>query len=99
MSHSLYQTKRWKSERKVFLQEHPFCAICKKYGYLKAATVVDHIKPHKGDEVLFWDQSNWQACCKSCHDSTKQIKERSGVMPGCDAAGIPVDPDHWWNGG
>ncbi|WP_295219971.1 HNH endonuclease signature motif containing protein, partial [Ruminococcus sp.] len=33
-----------------------------------AATVVDHIIPHRGDPHLMWDESNWQALCKSCHD-------------------------------
>jgi 5-methylcytosine-specific restriction protein A len=32
------------------------------------ATVVDHILPHRGDRVLFWDRSNWQALSKKCHD-------------------------------
>ena len=31
-------------------------------------TVVDHIRPHRGDPVLFWDEKNWQSLCKSCHD-------------------------------
>ncbi|WP_368028316.1 HNH endonuclease signature motif containing protein [Paenibacillus sp. DCT19] len=30
--------------------------------------MVDHIVPHKGDEGLFWDSTNWQALCKRCHD-------------------------------
>jgi 5-methylcytosine-specific restriction protein A len=34
-----------------------------------AATVVDHIVPHKGDKVKFWDSSNWQSLCKRCHDA------------------------------
>ena len=33
-----------------------------------AATVVDHVIPHRGDSHLMWDESNWQALCKSCHD-------------------------------
>jgi 5-methylcytosine-specific restriction protein A len=32
------------------------------------AIVVDHIIPHKGNYKLFWDKSNWQSLCKSCHD-------------------------------
>ena len=24
--------------------------------------------PHRGDQKLFWDKSNWQALCKKCHD-------------------------------
>jgi 5-methylcytosine-specific restriction protein A len=37
-------------------------------GVITAATIVDHINPHKGDQALFWDQSNWQVLCKQCHD-------------------------------
>jgi len=36
---------------------------------VKAATVVDHIIAHKGNANLFWDESNWQALCKRCHNS------------------------------
>jgi 5-methylcytosine-specific restriction protein A len=32
-----------------------------------AATVVDHIKPHKGDKLLFWQRANWQPLWKPCH--------------------------------
>ncbi|WP_309252328.1 HNH endonuclease signature motif containing protein [Paenibacillus spongiae] len=35
---------------------------------VNAATVIDHIKPHKGNKVLFWDRNNWQPLCKSHHD-------------------------------
>ena len=40
--------------------------------------MVDHIKPHKGDETLFWDETNWQALCKPHHDIDKQREERNG---------------------
>lgn len=46
------------------LQEHPICANCRN----APASVVDHIKPHKGDYDLFWDEANHQALCKRCHD-------------------------------
>ena len=43
------------------------------------ASVVDHIKPHRGDikgpDSLFWRASNHQALCKHCHDSVKQKEE------------------------
>lgn len=32
------------------------------------ATVTDHNVPHRGDEALFWDESNWRPRCKTCHD-------------------------------
>lgn len=60
--------RRWQKARKAFLAKHPFCAECEKNGRYKAATVVDHIKPHRGDYRKFWDTDNWQALCKSCHD-------------------------------
>jgi 5-methylcytosine-specific restriction protein A len=37
-------------------------------GDTTAANVVDHIKPHKGDQALFWCRDNWQSLCKRCHD-------------------------------
>ena len=37
-------------------------------GKYTRATVVDHIIPHRGDRILFWDQNNWQPLCKPCHD-------------------------------
>jgi 5-methylcytosine-specific restriction protein A len=40
------------------------------------AEVVDHIKPHKGDMTLFWDENNWQSLCKMHHDR-KTILERN----------------------
>lgn len=31
------------------------------------ATQTDHVVPHKGDQVAFWDREhNWQALCRSC---------------------------------
>ncbi|MEK4492972.1 HNH endonuclease [Paenibacillus sp. FSL L8-0493] len=50
---------------------------CTKAGKVEAATVVDHIVPHKGDKELFWQRDNWQALCKACHD-TKTVREDGG---------------------
>ena len=47
---------------------HPLCVSCQAEGKLTAATVVDHIVPHRGDTKLFWDESNWQPLCKEHHD-------------------------------
>nr|WP_084233537.1 HNH endonuclease signature motif containing protein [Papillibacter cinnamivorans] len=65
---------RWQKARDGFLAKHPLCESCMQSGKLVPATVVDHIKPHKGDKALFWDSSNWQALCKRCHD-IKTAKE------------------------
>ena len=59
---------RWRKARAAFLQRNPLCNECMKHGRLTPATVVDHVIPHRGDQKLFWDEDNWQALCKSCHD-------------------------------
>ena len=65
---------KWKRARVRYLKAHPLCVRCQLAGILVKATVVDHIKPHRGDVELFWDESNWQSLCKSCHDR-KTMKE------------------------
>lgn len=65
--HNMYG-KKWQKERKNYLWRNPLCVCCCANGKFVQATVVDHIRPHKGDKKLFWDKSNWQALCKSCHD-------------------------------
>lgn len=67
-----------------------------KRGIVEPATVVDHVIPHEGDEVLFWDESNWQSLCKTCHDSAKQTLEKSGYLKGSDLEGLPLDAKHPW---
>lgn len=58
----------WRKARESYLLSHPFCVKCLRRGIYEKSTVVDHIIPHKGNKILFWDKSNWQALCKSCHD-------------------------------
>ncbi len=67
---------RWRKARKIFLKLHPLCVKCHEEGKLTKATVVDHIIPHRGDKDLFWDESNWQALCKSCHDKKTMTEDR-----------------------
>jgi 5-methylcytosine-specific restriction protein A len=68
---------RWQKARAVFLSHNPLCAECERQGVLMPATVVDHIKPHRGDQEQFWDASNWGPLCKRCHD-IKTVKEDGG---------------------
>ena len=68
---------RWQKARATFLARHPLCLMCHREGRITAATVVDHIIPHRGDQALFWDTGNWQSLCKRCHDSAKQAEERA----------------------
>jgi hypothetical protein len=38
-------------------------------GPRRAATVVDHVMPHRGDQKLFGGKANWLRCCDSCYDA------------------------------
>jgi 5-methylcytosine-specific restriction enzyme A len=87
----------WQQARKGFLKSHCYCAICLKKNKITIGNIVDHIKPHRGDQQLFWDKTNWQTLCKTCHDSIKQRFEKSGTIAGCSVDGVPVDPNHHWN--
>ena len=74
---------RWQKARAQFLLEHPLCVMCQEAGRTTAATVVDHIRPHKGDKTLFWDsKGNWQGLCRSHHSREKQAEEVAGWMRG-----------------
>ena len=80
----------WQQKRARYLAAHPFCVHCREKGLFVAATVVDHIIPHKGCEILFWDKTNWQALCVNCHSSIKQREERGRVKPRIGEDGWPI---------
>lgn len=72
---------RWQKERKAFLSANPLCRLCQDLGRTTLATVVDHIKSHKGNEVLMWDHRNWQPVCVPCH-SLKTVTQDGGLNSG-----------------
>jgi 5-methylcytosine-specific restriction protein A len=77
-------TYRWQKESKAFLRAHPLCQ-CPECddgrNRVRASQVVDHKRAHRGDMHLFWDQTNWQAMAKICHDRKKE-KEEQGLHQG-----------------
>jgi 5-methylcytosine-specific restriction protein A len=60
---------RWRRASKAFLREpeNILCIDCKAEGKEVFATEVDHEIPHRGDQELFWDQTNWRPRCKVHH--------------------------------
>lgn len=68
---------KWRKARERHLKQEPCCRICRANGVVTAADVVDHIVPHKGNKKLFWNSSNWQSLCTSCHNS-KTAREDGG---------------------
>ena len=90
----LYRTARWQRIRKAQLAREPLCRYCQQMGRVVAATICDHITPHKGDVAAFY-AGPFQSLCKPCHDGAKQQLERSGVLRGCDTEGNPVGRADW----
>ncbi len=73
-----YKTARWQRLRWSVLVDALFtCAMCRRVESLTRLLVADHVRPHRGDEALFWDRANLQCLCKACHDSLKQRAERN----------------------
>lgn len=76
-SHQRGYDYKWKAyTRPRHLAQNPLCVYCARLGIVEAATVVDHIIPHRGCKILFNDKNNLQSLCKRCHDSVKQSEER-----------------------
>ncbi len=73
---ALYATPRWQAIRRAVLIERPFCVRCLEKGRYTPAEVVDHIRPHRGDERLFYDYNNLQPLCKVCHDTKTAAEDR-----------------------
>ncbi len=88
---------RWDKARATYLLSHPYCVMQVAPGRRcgKPANIVDHIVPHRGDQLLFWDKNNWQSLCIKCHCSHKQSHEKrtSGLIranPFVRPSAIPV---------
>lgn len=67
--HAWYNLPIWTDQlRPEQLLAEPFCRECARKGRRVRASVVDHVRPHRGDWALFTDRGNLQSLCKSCHD-------------------------------
>jgi 5-methylcytosine-specific restriction protein A len=77
-AHRWYASPRWREARERFFATHPLCIQCEGEGRVVPATVVDHVRPHRGSAVLFWDKGNWQALCESCHNAKSAREQHHG---------------------
>lgn len=76
---NIYAHRRWRNLRQAHLEKEPLCRMCHAKGRVRLATIVDHIDPHKGDMVKFYNPRNLQSLCKWHHDSVKQAMEKGGT--------------------
>lgn len=68
---------QWRKYSRRRLSEHPYCIRCHAAGKIRAAVVTDHIRPHRGDVVLFRDPNNHQSLCKHCHDRKTRLEDNA----------------------
>ena len=80
-SHQRGYDHHWRKARLEHLDAEPLCCHCTKRGYVVPADVVDHIQPHKGNSLLFWDRRNWQSLCNSCHSYKTATEDRGTWNP------------------
>jgi 5-methylcytosine-specific restriction enzyme A len=81
--------------RKAWLKSNPWCVFClRDYKVYTPATILDHKKPHRGDDKLFLDVTNFQSLCKTCHDSKKQRQDNRGYSEEVDENGAYKDKRH-----
>ena len=66
---------RWDKASAGFKRSHPLCLGCEAIGRVEATTITDHVIPHRGDMVKFWDSSRWQPSCDWHHSVVKQKLE------------------------
>jgi 5-methylcytosine-specific restriction enzyme A len=98
-----------KGRRARQLAREPLCRYCLQHGIVNDGSrtmagdwqpdrrrrylVADHVIPHKGDPVLFW-QGELQTLCPDHHDSVKQQEEVQGFSSEVGNDGWPIDPNH-----
>jgi 5-methylcytosine-specific restriction enzyme A len=71
-----YKTARWQKLRlAVLVRDLWTCRRCGLVASGKGQAIADHVRPHRGDPVLFWDAGNLQCLCKPCHDGAKAREE------------------------
>ena len=72
----LYNLAAWEQRRLLQLAREPWCAECLRNGIYTPASDVDHVVPHRGDQLSFMT-GELQSLCHSCH-SKKTIAEQQG---------------------
>ncbi|WP_440642070.1 HNH endonuclease [Bradyrhizobium sp. PUT101] len=84
---------RWRRRVRFQLATNPLCRMCAEQGVVTAATIVDHVIPHRGDQQLFW-LGELQSLCASHHSKDKQQIETQGFSTAIGADGLPLDARH-----
>ncbi|QCO57462.1 HNH endonuclease (plasmid) [Pseudorhodobacter turbinis] len=91
-NHKWYKGTRWAAIRVAHLSREPLCQRCKVFDALTGADHVDHVIAHKGDAALFFDASNLQSLCVSCHSYKTRAEERGIIFDYRSGFEVVLDP-------
>lgn len=69
----LYYTYEWRKLRAKTIAGHPYCIDCGAGTGLQ----VDHIVPHRGDPVIFFDPAVLVVRCEQCHKKVSMERLRA----------------------
>jgi 5-methylcytosine-specific restriction protein A len=71
----LYNTTRWRTLRSKIIKENPSCCKCGVEAN-ESRLEAHHIMPPKGNEELFFNESNIIVVCSACHKiiTAKEIR-------------------------
>lgn len=76
---NLYDTPQWRFLRAEHLRLEPLCRDCRTEGRATAATTVDHVRPHRGDERVFFDAGSLQSLCRRHHNQKTGREVRARI--------------------
>lgn len=79
-----YKTERWRALRqKILIRDAYTCqrtgVVCDGKYPAPNSPVVNHRRPHRGNEALFWDEDNLETVSKAEHDSAIQREEQASL--------------------
>lgn len=75
-----YHTQRWKRKKAAIMRRDKYqCQICKRYGRLREATEVHHIKHLDEYPELALVDSNLISLCHACHNKQHPEKIRAAM--------------------
>lgn len=77
MTDQFYKSKRWLRKRDAILRRDGYrCQICQRYGKVRPAVTVHHIKHYEEYPELGLTDSNLISLCQACHN--KMHPEKGG---------------------
>ena len=79
-SNPFYLTPKWQRKRAAILRRDKYqCQECKRYGRMREAKTVHHIKHLEDHPELAYEDSNLISLCHACHNKAHPEKGSQGT--------------------